>query len=119
MSRTSDPKRMGLYGSLYLDRGEGMTKVRDQLNTLQAKGMEEGIDPAGLYFDVIFGPKQHGKAERMARDIEDAAHETFTDPKFEDMVIYVCAIKATSGSADPRDAPVSARSTLMQSIERG
>lgn len=84
-------KRMVAYGSLYLDRGERMKVVKEQV---KAFARESPNSP--FFFDVIYGP---GQEDLAAEYVERARHYadqfTFTE-------IQVGASFTATPQADPR-----------------
>lgn len=79
------------YGSLYLDRGERMKVVKDQV-----KGLARECSGSPFFFDVIYGPGQEDlAAEYVERVQKYAARFTFCE-------ISTSATLAKTPSADPR-----------------
>jgi ATP-dependent DNA ligase len=91
MSKDESPKRMAAYGSLYLDRGERMKVVKDQIKVL---ARESPNSP--FFFDVIYGPGQEALATEYAERVRRFADRfTFTE-------ISVGTSFAETPQADPR-----------------
>ncbi len=69
MSGDRSPKPSVAYGSLYLDRGERMKVVKDQI-----KGLARECPGSPFFFDVIYGPGQeelaHEYSERVRKYAE-------------------------------------------------
>jgi ATP-dependent DNA ligase len=79
------------YGSLYLDRGERMKVVKDQIKVL---ARESPNSP--FFFDVIYGPGQEALATEYAERVRRFADRfTFTE-------ISVGTSFAETPQADPR-----------------
>jgi hypothetical protein len=91
MSQGGSPKRVVAYGSLYLDRGERMKVVKEQVKSL---ARESPNSP--LFFDVIYGPEQEALAAEYAERVRRYADQfTFTE-------IKVGTSVADTPQADPR-----------------
>jgi hypothetical protein len=91
MSKDGSPKRIAAYGSLYLDRGERMKVVKDQIKVL---ARESPNSP--FFFDVIYGPGQDALATEYAERVRRFADRfTFTE-------INVGTSFAEAPQADPR-----------------
>lgn len=91
MSSDSPSKPTVAYGSLYLDRGERMKVVKDQIKAL---AREASNSP--LFFDVIYGPGEGDLAADYARRVRDYA------AKFAFKEISVSTSFAETRNADPR-----------------
>jgi hypothetical protein len=93
MSPAGDKKPMVAYGSLYLDRGERMKIVKDQIKSL---GKEANDSP--FFFDVIYGPGQDELASEYADRVRKYA------AKFRFSEISVSTSFAATPDADPRQS---------------
>jgi hypothetical protein len=87
----SSNKPMVAYGALYLDRGERMKVVKEQVKVL---ARESPNSP--FFFDVIYGPEQEALAAEYAERVRHYADRfTFTE-------IKVGTSFAETPQADPR-----------------
>jgi membrane-bound lytic murein transglycosylase MltF len=91
MSKDKSPKGKVAYGSLYLDRGERMERVKEQVKVLARKAPN-----SPFYFDVIYGPGQEALAAEYAERVRRYA-EGFTFTK-----ISVGTSRADTPQEDPR-----------------
>lgn len=77
MSKDASPKRTVAYGSLYLDRGERMKVVKEQVKSLARKSPN-----SPFFFDVFYGPEQEALAVEYAERVRHYADQfTFTEIK--------------------------------------
>lgn len=110
-------ERLALYGALYLDRGEQMTKVHEQIESLKGEVIAQRVRPGGFFFDVIFRPGQDETAKRITKEIEDAIHDAFENiDAARDLPVVIVALPASSTNVDPRDSEQSARSIATQVV---
>lgn len=90
-----------VYGALYLDRGEPISKAYGQINSLKKKAKQRGVN-VGLYFDVLHGPGCREEALDVVRRIEERARREFPNA----VEIRVSATEARDPDHDPRqEAP--------------
>jgi hypothetical protein len=112
----SEAKRMALYGSLWLDRGEKMDKVHEQVDGMRDMVVEKKLDPPVFAFDVVFRDDQHDEVQRVIAEIEDAIHAAFEDVENTNMTVIVsAALKPKRG--EPLELP--GKEFVMRSIESG
>jgi hypothetical protein len=91
MSKDKSPKPTIAYGSLYLDRGERMKRVKEQVKVLARKSPN-----SPFYFDVIYGPGQEALAAEYAERVRHYAEQfTFAE-------ISVGTSNADTPQEDPR-----------------
>lgn len=79
------------YGSLYLDRGERMKSVKEQV-----KSLAKHSPNSPFFFDVIYGPEQNELATEYAERVRRYA------AKFNFSEISVGTTFAATSDSDPR-----------------
>jgi hypothetical protein len=118
--KKQDP-RMVAYASVYLDRGESLSKGRSaistQLGAIRKQASEQGGSISVVAIDVIVRPgTSQRKLEEVTAEAERLAHEAFADHNDPELPFYVVALKAETREEDPRDHPQSARSLAIASV---
>lgn len=93
-----------LYGALYLDRREPMSKAHRQITEMRDQVVESRSEPIMFVFDLLYktaGQANGERAKRQTAEVEDAIHEAFADVT-DSMGVVVIASAATS---DDRSRP--------------
>jgi hypothetical protein len=97
VSAAGNPKPKVAYGALYLDRGERMKLVKDQV-----KSLARDASGSPFFFDVIHGPDQ----EELAKEYAERVRRYVA--KFDFSEISVSISFAATPDADPRHQPKAA-----------